>query len=81
MTDILICEIDDAAVRALHRRAEELKQPMEAVARDILRRSVKFSPEERQAFADRIREKMPRPLQTDSTDLIGVTAIRDEARC
>jgi plasmid stability protein len=70
MTDILIREIDDATVRALKRKADQLKQPVEDVARDILRRAVKLSPEDRRSVADRLRGMTPRPLQTDSTDLI-----------
>jgi plasmid stability protein len=70
MTDILIRAIDDVTVRALKRKADELKQPVEDVARDILRRGVKLSPEDRRALADRVRAMTPHALQTDSTDLI-----------
>jgi plasmid stability protein len=74
MTDILIREIDDMTVRALQRKAEELKRPLEDVARDILQRGVelqrKLTPEERVAAADRVRAMQLKPTNTDSTDLI-----------
>ena len=70
MTDLLIREVDETTVRALRRKAEELKQPVENVARDILRRGVKLSVEERVAEADRIRAMTPRRLDMDSTILI-----------
>ena len=74
MTDMLIREIDDATVRALKRKADELKQPVEDVARDILERGVelqrKLTPEERVAAADRVRAMQLKPTNTDSTDII-----------
>jgi antitoxin FitA len=70
MTDMLIREIDDATVRALKRKADQLKLPVEDVARDILRRGVKLTVEERVAAADRIRAMQLKPTDTDSTDLI-----------
>jgi plasmid stability protein len=70
VTDIVIREVDDATVRALKRKADELRQPLEEVARNILRRGVKLSVKERVAAAARIRAMQPHPLHDDSTDLI-----------
>jgi plasmid stability protein len=62
--------LDDRVVASLKFKAELHGQSLEQELRQILKRAAELSAEEKLALADRIAALTPRPLATDSADLI-----------
>jgi plasmid stability protein len=70
MADVVVHGVDDEVVERLRLKAELHGRALEDEPREILRRAAPLSPEAKVALADRIRGMTPRPLATDSADLI-----------
>jgi plasmid stability protein len=70
MVDVTVRSLDDEVVSSLKIKAELHGHSLEQELREILKRAAGLSSEERLALADRIAALTPRPLQTDSSDLI-----------
>ena len=70
MGQVIIRNIDDEVLAVLRRRAAAKKQSLEQTMREILREAARPSRADILAEMDRIRAMTPRPLATDSADLI-----------
>ena len=70
MAQVIVRNLDDEVVSSLKLKAELHGHSLEQELRDILKSAAELSSEEKLAIADRIAALTPRPLQTDSADLI-----------
>ena len=70
MAQVIVRNLDDDIVSSLKFKAELHGHSLEQELREILRRAAELSSEEKLALADRIAALTPRPLDTDSADLI-----------
>jgi plasmid stability protein len=69
MGDITLKNIDRALVELLAARVAETGRSPEDVAKEALLNGLLWSPEERAAYAERVRAMTPRKLD-DSTEII-----------
>jgi antitoxin FitA len=70
MAQVIVRNLDEQVVSSLKIKAELHGHSLEQELREILKRTAELSSEEKLALADRIAALTPRPLQTDSSDLI-----------
>jgi antitoxin FitA len=70
MAEVIVRNLDDEVVSSLQTKPEVHGHSLEQELREILKRAAELSSEEKLARADRIAALTPRPLQTDSSDLI-----------
>jgi antitoxin FitA len=70
MAQVIVRNLDDDVVSSLKFKAELHGHSLEQELRLILKRAAELSSEEKLAIADRIAALTPRPLGTDSADLI-----------
>jgi antitoxin FitA len=70
MAQVLVRNLDDGVVQRLKTKAELKGRSLEQELREVLTRAAGLSPEEKVAVSDRIRAMQPKPLETDSADLI-----------
>jgi plasmid stability protein len=70
MAEVIVRNLDDEGLSSLQSKPEVHGHSLEQELREILKRAAELSSEERLALADRIAALTPRPLQTDSPDLI-----------
>jgi plasmid stability protein len=75
MGQILIRQLDDAAIARLKLRAKERKISVEALAREVLCKAAELSVEEKLQLANSMRAKfaaamVPGAVQTEGVDLI-----------
>jgi plasmid stability protein len=70
MAQVVIRNLDDVVVERLKARAVAEKKSLEQTLRDLLTEAARPSRTEIIAEMRRIRAMTPRPLSTDSTDLI-----------
>ena len=75
MGQILVRQLDDAAIERLKARARERKTSVEALAREAIHKSAALSGEEKVALARQMielteRAKVPGVVQTPGVDLI-----------
>ena len=70
MGQVLVRNLDDLVIAMLKTKAELHGHSLEQELREILTAAAGLTPAEKVAVADRIRAMTPRPLTTDSTELI-----------
>jgi antitoxin FitA len=70
MAQVIVRNLDDDVVSSLKFKAELHGHSLEQELRNILKRAAELTSEEKLALADRIAAMTPRPLDTDSADLI-----------
>ena len=70
MGQVLVRNLDDHVIAMLKTKAELHGRSLEQELREILIAAAGLTPAEKVAVADRIRAMTPRPLTTDSTELI-----------
>jgi plasmid stability protein len=70
MAQLLVRKLDQSVVDALKAKAALHGHSLEQEAREVLTAAVKFTPEERVAFADRIRQQSRWSGAPDSTEII-----------
>ena len=70
MAQVIVGNLDDDVVSSLKIKAELHGHSLEQELREILKRAAPLSRDEKLALANRIAAMTPRPLETDSADLI-----------
>ena len=70
MAQVTIRNLDDEVVASLKIKAELHGHSLEQELREVLKRAAELTPEEKLAVADRIAAMTPRPLATESAELI-----------
>jgi plasmid stability protein len=70
MAQVIVRNLDDEVVSSLKIKADLHGHSLEQELRDILKGAAELTSEEKLALADRIAALTPRPLETDSADLI-----------
>jgi antitoxin FitA len=70
MAQVIVRNLDDDVVSSLKFKAELHGHSLEQELREVLKRAAELSSEEKLVLADRIAALTPRPLESDSADLI-----------
>jgi plasmid stability protein len=70
MAQVIVRNLDEQVVSSLKIKAELHGHSLEQELREILKSAAELTSEEKLALADRIAAMTPRPLETDSADLI-----------
>jgi 5-aminopentanamidase len=70
MAQVIVRNLDEQVVSSLKIKAELHGRSLEQELREILKSAAELTSEEKVALADRIAALTPRPLETDSADLI-----------
>ncbi len=70
MAQVIVRNLDDDVVSSLKFKAALHGHSLEQELREILKRAAELSSEEKLALADRIAALTPRPLETDSAEMI-----------
>lgn len=82
MGQILVRQLDDAAIERLKRRAQEAKTSVEALAREAIHRAAELNAEEKRAIVRRMQAwsraaRIPGAPQTPGVELIREDRDRD----
>jgi plasmid stability protein len=67
---VLVRNLDDEVIAAIKLKAELNGHSLEQELREIIKRAVPLTPDERVALSRKIRGMQSRPATLDSTDLI-----------
>jgi plasmid stability protein len=70
MGDLTLNNVDGTLIELLAARAAATGRPPEEVAKEALLKGLLWSPEERTAYADKIRAMQPGLLDVDTTEMI-----------